>query len=590
MPYQSDTISTIVNRLNAQYFLPAIQREFVWDPDQIIQLFDSIMRGYPISSFLFWEIKAENRDKWEVYSFIQDFKQGGSHNQIASTHGVPQLVLALDGQQRLTSLMIALKGSYTIKKKYKRWDSPDAWVKQRLYLDLLKDPKTEEDESEFGVRYSFRFMDKSPRNDADHYWFKVGQILDFDSEDVFYEFRQAEKEKLPDETTKKQIATFERNLERLYRAVWKDAVVAYYTEQDQDYDRVLDIFVRANEGGTKLSKSDLLLSMMTSKWGGETNARDEIYGFVDRLNNDLSWKNNFDKDLIMKSCLVLCDLPVQYKVENFSNTNLELIRTKWKDIKAALETGVNLVNTFGIDRDTLTSANALIPILYYLYQHPKTTLQGSTPFEVQNAARVRRFLTMALLNNVFGGTSDNLLRDIRQVLQARGKQDFPIEAISEKAAQSGRSAHFDDFAIENFLSVTYGKQLTFLALSLLYEENRWGILPYHQDHIFPRGLFTHKKMDDAGLSADQEKRYLELMNRIGNLELLLAHENEEKSDQIFETWIRTRDASFLDRHLIPQDKHLFFFTRFEDFVREREKLIRQRLQTLFPVFKIEEEQ
>ncbi len=70
MGYQSITISTVISRLNIQYFLPAIQREFVWDTDQIVQLFDSIMRGYPISSFLFWELKPENREKWEVYRFI----------------------------------------------------------------------------------------------------------------------------------------------------------------------------------------------------------------------------------------------------------------------------------------------------------------------------------------------------------------------------------------------------------------------------------------------------------------------------------------------------------------------------------------
>jgi catechol 2,3-dioxygenase-like lactoylglutathione lyase family enzyme len=44
-----------------KYFLPAIQREFVWKPEQIIELFDSIMRGYPISSFLFWQLKPETR-------------------------------------------------------------------------------------------------------------------------------------------------------------------------------------------------------------------------------------------------------------------------------------------------------------------------------------------------------------------------------------------------------------------------------------------------------------------------------------------------------------------------------------------------
>jgi len=48
MAYQSDTIATVVNRLNVRYFLPAIQREFVWKPDQIIQLFDSLLRNYPM--------------------------------------------------------------------------------------------------------------------------------------------------------------------------------------------------------------------------------------------------------------------------------------------------------------------------------------------------------------------------------------------------------------------------------------------------------------------------------------------------------------------------------------------------------------
>jgi uncharacterized protein with ParB-like and HNH nuclease domain len=578
MAYQSDTIATVINRLNIRYFLPAIQREFVWHPDQIIKLFDSIMRGYPISSFLFWELKAENRDKWEVYKFIDHFKQGGTHNELAVTDGVQQLNLVLDGQQRLTSLLIGLKGTYTVKKRYRRWDSPDAWVKQSLFLDLLKDPKIEEDDGEAGVRYGFLFMDKAPRNDRNHCWIKIGHILDFDNEDRFYEFRQNEKDKLPDDVTKGQISVFERNLDRLYRAIWKDEVISYYTEHDQDYDRVLDIFVRANEGGTKLSKSDLLLSMVTSKWGG-VNAREEIYGFVDRINNDLIRKNDFDKDFIMKTCLVLCDLPVQYKVENFNNQNLALIHAKWKDIKAAIEMGVNLVNSFGIDRDTLTSANALIPIIYYFYKHPAINLRGTTRFDVKNAHWTRRWLTMALLNNVFGGQSDNLLRDLRRILQEhQAFEDFPVEAINNEIAKSGRTSYFDDNAIENFLSITYGRQVTFLALSLLYDDSNWGRVTFHQDHIFPQSMFSKKQMTEAGLDADAQERYEELMNRVGNLQLLLSTENQEKSDKDFDKWLPTRDPSFRQRHLIPHDNNLLKFGKFEEFVEARENLIRERLK------------
>lgn len=582
MPYQSDTIAVVVSRLNSRYFLPAIQREFVWRPDQIVQLFDSLLRGYPISTFLFWDLNPENRDRWDIYRFIDNFHANETHNDLATTTGLQQVTLVLDGQQRLTSLLIGLKGSYTLKKKYKRWDSPDAWVKHHLYLDLFKDPNVEQDDGDLGIRYGLEFFPQAPPGDGHRFWFRVGRIMDFDSEDRFQQFKYEERDKLPDETTKKQQRLFEQNLERLYRVVWKNDAISYYTELDQDYDRVLDIFVRANEGGTKLSKSDLLLSMVTSQWDG-VNAREEIYGFVGRLNNDLARKNDFDKDFIMKTCLVLADLPVQYKVNNFNNQNLARIQDLWSEMKKAVEGAVNLVNWFGIDRDTLTSANALIPIIYYFLKHPTVTLRGSTPLDVRNASAVRRWLSMVLLNNAFGGQSDNVLRDTRRVLQERAAGvDFPAEALSAVLAQSGRPARFDDTAIDNFLEITYGKQTTFLALSLLYDDNSWGVSPHQQDHIFPKSLLQPRRLERAGIPSEKHDRYQELVNRLANLQLLLAHENQEKSDQDFFDWLSTRDPSFRQRHLIPQDDEVLRLEKFEEFIVARESLIRERLRKLFP--------
>ena len=138
---------------------------------------------------------------------------------------------------------------------------------------------------------------------------------------------------------------------------------------------------------------------------------------MDRVNTQLTRRNDFDKDFIMKSCLVLTDLPVAYKVQNFNNANLTTIRQHWPKIKKSVEFGVDLANSFGIDRDNLTSANALIPIIYYLFKNSGVSLRGSTPFEARNADAIRRWLIMALLNGVFGGTSDNMLRDIRASLQ-----------------------------------------------------------------------------------------------------------------------------------------------------------------------------
>ncbi len=574
MTYKSETIANILKRLNTQYFLPAIQRQFVWNQDKIIALFDSILRGYPISSFLFWELDDKNRSTWDAYKFLENGSDGDVRNQIANVDGVHQMTLILDGQQRLTSILIGLKGTYEKKQKYKRWD------KQRLYLNLLKDPNSEESGNS-DMHFQLKFFDEQPDDSLDEKWFRIGKILDFDSEDRFYAFRDLEKNSLSDDITKKQISIFERNLERLYRAVWKDDVISYYTEVNQDYDRVLDIFVRANEGGTKLSKSDLLLSMITSNWDG-MNAREEIYNFVDHLNKDLGSHNDFDQDFVMKSCLVLSDLPVAYKVQNFTPKNLALIKRKWESIKAAIEKGVIASNFYGIDRDNLTSTNALIPVCYYLFRHPEVKLTGDSSFDVKNSRIVRNWLITTLLNGVFGGSSDTMLTNIRNVLQKEiDVSDFPISAINREIEKSGKRAYFDHNAIANYLSSQYGEQLTFLALSILYQDYNWGTVKSQQDHIFPKSIMNKKNLEKYGLSDIEINNFIALKDNIANLELLSPDENLEKHNKTLEEWLSSRDESFRKKHLIPDDPKLWKVEKFHAFIKAREKLIEDRLKSMF---------
>jgi hypothetical protein len=354
----------------------------------------------------------------------------------------------------------------------------------------------------------------------------------------------------------------------------EDEVIAYYTESDQDYDRVLDIFVRANEGGTKLSKSDLLLSMVTSKWDG-VNAREEIFGFVDSINTQLTRQNDFDKDFVMKSCLVLSDLPVVYKVQNFNNENLDLIRRNWAEIKSAVKRAVDLINHFGIDRDNLTSVNAIIPVTYYMLKHPSLSLRGSGSFEVENARVIRAWLVMVLLRGAFGRASDGLLTSIRATMQSEaGRFDFPFDAISDVIASTGLSAGFDDYAVDDVLNKTYGGKQTFLALSLLYDDVSWGTIPHDQDHIFATSLFKPRELAPDKLAWISDK------DKLGNLCLLMASENRGKQDMSPYEWLSSRDEGFLMRHLIPQNRDLWHFARFPDFLAERKRLIAKRYQLL----------
>ena len=68
-----DAIDKIVAR---QYLIPAIQRKFVWSSDKVETLFDSIMRGYPINSFMFWEIKDQKiKNDFKFYQFLTEYRQ-----------------------------------------------------------------------------------------------------------------------------------------------------------------------------------------------------------------------------------------------------------------------------------------------------------------------------------------------------------------------------------------------------------------------------------------------------------------------------------------------------------------------------------
>ena len=539
MPYSSSTVANVIDRLNRTYFLPAIQRPFVWGPEQLLQLFDSLMKGYPINSFLFWEVAPENKLNWQIYKFAEHFRYGEIHNEIAEPTG-RDITLVLDGQQRLTSLLIGLRGSFTVKAKGKRWDNPSAWQRKRLYIDLLLDPELMQtsDEAQEDVEHPFGFelFESAPSSKHGKLWFKVGDILDHEEPKSLCKLKDSLLKLLPSKSTWVQKEIASRNLDRIHTMIWKDEIISYYTELKQDYDRVLGIFVRANDAGTKLSKSDLMLSMVSSKWT-DISAREEIYNFVDTINGRLDRKNDVNKDFIMKACLVLSDLNHVYKVNNFTNHNLAVMRKNWPEIKKAIRRTFLLINRFGIDRENLTSLNALLPIAYYLYRINTDLIEGSTEFHVLNAERVRRWLIASLLNRVFGGSSDSTIAASRATIaeSLKSGRDFPLQLLhTNLSRQIKRPSTLSGEAIDSAMGIRYGQKLTFLILSLLYDDQSWGATPHQIDHIFPQSRLTRKALMGLNIPYSRVEGLLDYANRIGNLQLLSSRENVEKSNQSFE--------------------------------------------------------
>ncbi len=350
---------------NKKYLLPAIQRELVWDTHQIERLFDSLMRDYPVGSFLFWHVDKRKSQDYQFYEFIRDYhERDRKHNPKADVSGDEDITAILDGQQRLTSLYIGLRGSYAAKERMKRWDNDAAFPPLRLYLNLLKKYSDEDDEG-LDLEYDFFFMsekDVKDKTDDDHFWFKVGDVLQFKKQYEVnnYLIKQGLMSLSPE---KAEFAN--QTLFKLYSVIHEEKVINYFLEKGEELDKVLNIFVRVNSAGTPLSHSDLLLSIASASWK-EKDAREEITGFVDEINS-IGEGFNFNKDFVLKTCLVLCDFPdIAFKVDNFNKTNMLNIERRWEEITESIRLTVNLVSAFGYNRDTLVSTNALIPIAYYV--------------------------------------------------------------------------------------------------------------------------------------------------------------------------------------------------------------------------------
>lgn len=569
------TINEVISEIHAKkYLLPSIQREFVWDTDQITKLFDSLMREYPINAFLFWKVSREKIKEFRFYEFLRDYHQRNKrHNEKADLSGSEDIIAVLDGQQRLTSLYIGLKGSYAYKLSYKRWDNEQAYPNRKLYLNLLKPSEDAEYE------YDFEFLTDSEAkdNDDDHHWFKVGDMLDMKSlSDVM---KYWSKNIVSKDVANEKMDFANDALSKLYAVIHVNPTVSYYLEQSKELDKVLNIFIRVNSGGTTLSYSDLLLSFATAQWE-KRDAREEINKFVDEI-NEIGNGFNVNKDFVLKACLVLSDFTdITFKVDNFNRSNMLKIEDNWDDITKAIRDAVRLIASFGFSRENITSNNLIIPIACYLKNIGLPDNFEVSSSKISDRAKIKKWFTISLLKRVFSFMPDGVLKPIRDIVKKNTTGEFPLDEIIKHFKGTNRTLVYTNEDINNLLYTKYGHGDTLVILSILYP---WADLRnnFHIDHIFPKSAFTQKKLEKRGIKSDDIGDFLDNYNYIGNLQLLEAIPNIEKNNTDFDVWLKNTIASdalddYKKKHYIPKNIDLAF-ANFPEFVEKREELFINQL-------------
>jgi len=563
------TIAEAIRNIEQKrYLLPAIQREFEWKHEKIEWLFDSIMRNYPISSFLFWRVEGETKELYKFYQFPYEFRERyKTHNDEFDTKSHSDFTAILDGQQRLTSLNIGLRGSYAYRTpRLKEEDSERVYPTRRLYLNASRPLKNQED----GRIFEFKFLSESDLSRTKYRWFKVSDIYGLSDDFDFNKYLDTNNFK-EDEFTYRSLST-------LKNVIHSKPSINFFLETDQSLDKALNIFIRINSGGEPLNFSDLIMSIAVANW-----VKKDAKKVINSLTDSIRDKGFIiSKDFILKSFLYLHSSDIKFKVTNFSKSNAIEFEKQWERIRDTILSVFDLIISFGFTESTLTSKNALIPIIYYLY-HCNLDHSFNTRVEfIEDRANIKKWLHASLVKRLFGGTSDNVLSQIRKAFTEDvtktpipdGLSHFPVDTVN---SQLKKDSGISDEFIEELLMTQKDNKYAFSLLALLFPNLDFKNNNFHKDHLHPENSFS-VLTEDLGVKIDW-KEY----NSLKNLQMLDANENMSKNAESLDIWVeketRTKDrTSFLINHHIP-DVDLGL-DNFIEYLAKRSDILKAQLKEL----------
>lgn len=592
--YTPKTIYELITDIESgRIVLPAMQRNFVWSEKKICTLFESLMRDYPIGTFLFWSIDQELFNKYVFNCFIKDYDEqlGKMQRGAKATATFSDYTAVLDGQQRITSLYMGVKGKYRTHIKGKVWDKPESYIDRFLCMDVMFIPQAEEE-------YRFEFVPESKighyetdENGNTEFWVKVSQV--FAEEDI---------SNIPDiiDDIPENGALFpqpmrkeaRKALQTLYKGLRIVQNVNYYLAKNKSLPDVVDIFVRVNSGGQKLDSSDLMLSVAAGEQG-DVDIHVRIQEAVEEINNvPKNVENGFkvDKEMLLTAGLLFTgaeSLSLKND-ENYTSSRMnEIFKDHWDTIIDSLKCAVDYIEYLGFVGKKL-SRNSILPIAYYFYKNQVSMSHKNSSSKRASCDRVfiRQWLLRAMINGLFiDGTGSTLLA-IRRIIDRTTKSHFPLEDLMH--AEIKKSLKIEDEQIEEILDIRYGDPR---IIPLFNELEHVASRPNDQvDHIWARAILSSKKAIKKlypSITESEIETYKSQLNRLSNLQLLDVVVNNEKSDTPFDEWINAtyHDSqalnTYMQAHFIPVEES-YNFALFMKFIEDREELLKQKIRDAFP--------
>ena len=547
------SIIGLLNQIkNDEIVLPAIQRDFVWEEETILRLLDSIMRGYPIGIALLWETYGDIQYR----SFVKDHRPDAIHT-FRENPDNKKLKLVLDGQQRLQSLYIALYGSYCGKE---------------LYFDILSGKDSGDLSQE---KYDFEFMDcaslqKSQKgtdvaaaSEGPQHFVRVASLFEMGPQDqIQLRRRLAEDLALSDADSQR----VELNLAQFQQSLTKDSNILDVLVIDENLPEksqnrkseadVLEIFVRINQEGTELSRSDLIFSMLKLNW--KESAQD-LPEFVDGINSGTSF--DLDIDFVIRALFAVSHLGTKFDLELLrKKNNVELLQRNFSDCCDAIRSAVDFIqkDCWCTSSKALGSYNTIIPLVYYLFYSEKHEVPND---QISN---VRKSIYLFGFGRSFSRYADSrpwrfIRKELKPLAEAKSSQ-FPLGGAARMVRDWDGINACDEKLLQSNPLLTLHVVQDLTGAKTHFRRNVGEL-----DHIFPRSVLREKSFEEPEI------------NHFANFWILAKGKNQNKSARPPKQYFKDVPDEELERALI--DRSMLDYRYFSKFVKSRSQQMVDKVRT-----------
>ncbi len=345
--------------------VPKFQRDFVWSIEKTAQLLDSILKGYPIGTFILWETDER----------INNIKNIGDID-LPETPDGHKIQYVLDGQQRLTSLFAAYRGAEIQKIGEKKITDY-----KNIYIDLEKDIDSDDQ------------VVISEKPTGEH--ISLNEILNFSNSNMLINIKNKYSDQLFEKihSYSQSFATYDFSIILLRK---------------KDVNSAIEVFTRINTGGQTLT----LFEIMSAKTYDESKNFDMQKNWEVFLEE--AKKANYEtisSSVILQLLSVILSSTKECKRKTILQLNKQKIIDSWDDAISGLKEAIDYFHkTYKITVSQILPYDTLLVAFAYFF-HTK----GDDPSEIQRKILEEFFWIMSLSHRYSSSTESKLAQDIHRI-------------------------------------------------------------------------------------------------------------------------------------------------------------------------------